>query len=103
MNLVGKLEKASPLFIFHFKYKWTYIDKYYLIKNLVLIPFLFFHFLCYEFLQSKHQKFSIPLFFIPVVFTLSSFLRFLRSYIFFVFLRFSFLHSKRGLSAQEWD
>jgi hypothetical protein len=37
------LEKTSPLFIFHFKYKWTYIDKYYLIKNLVLIPFLFFN------------------------------------------------------------
>jgi hypothetical protein len=65
-----------------------------------------FQFLCYKFLQSKHQKFAIPLFSIPVFFTLSSFLCFLRFYVFFLFLCFLFLHTKWGLKencySEEW-
>jgi hypothetical protein len=80
-------KKASPLFVFHFKYKWTYIDKYYLIKNLVLIPFLFFNscvtnscnpntksfqFLCFRSLWFSHFPHSC-VFFVPTFFSIPVF------------------------------
>lgn len=57
--------------------------------------------MCFPFLHSKHINYYIPLFFILVVLCLLPFLCFIYSYVFFLFLCFSFLRFKQSLTCSH--